>query len=501
MASKLGEAFVEITGRDIGLKKAWQDAKAKTREISRLEAKVRLNADDTALQKKLAKAKAELAELRGPTTGTGAFMSQMKMVGGAVAAIAATLQLNQVVSDSVNEAMAAEDAQIALASALQRLGDTSPATVTKLQEIAAAIQDVTRFEDDAIISGMAMLANFGVGTNEMGAAARAAVAYAEVMKVDLPTAFAVIAKAHNGRTRDLQAMIPALKNAKSSEEKFALTLKWGASAFGVAEAAGKTTKGTMDQLNVALGNLKETFGTFLLPAIKPVAEFMKSIVNAIDWAAKSFDKLEAKFGAIGTAIKTAIRSVAGLFPPLQALFALIDSLSDRNKKAAESAEKLNKASKESAVITATTTASAATDKKAAEEQVADSQKKAAEEGQRIIEDAKRDRDAFAEKVMARVRALRQQREEQEKAKASDIGWSALGDVWKNAATSGLKQQFAQSTAYKGSPFSEFGTGTNGAGSEFSTKSIWDAARAEQSAERRHRELLNKIGALAQGGSL
>lgn len=497
-ASKLAEAFVEITGRDADLKRAFSDAKKGADKTSRLNPKVKIDADTTAMQGKLAG------------------------VAAGIAGLMATAGLAGMLNRATQEAISAEDAQMRLVTALALTGEATPAVVDKLQEFASAMQEVTTAEDDQVIAGMGMLKEMGIQTSELERATKAAITLSAVSGTDLASAFQQVGAANNGVTRAFMRYVPGLRAAKTETEKMSLILDWGTRNFGIAESRAKTFSGATEQLKNAIGNLYEFIGGLLLPVLMPMAQWAKSITNwfnNLDDATKGVVGGLASIVGIALAVISAIAGIAAAFRAL-ALAEVAQAIASWAKKnpavaiAAATAIGLAMAGAASATGKAMRDAGKNTDQyikdtqaaiaasgglmgartAAVKSSTAATEDLSKQQAKQFADEAKQKRDTFAERVLQRVQALRQQREEEEKAKAAAIGWKSIGDIWKEGAVAGLQQRFRGESVIQRSIL----FGTDKTLGDVSTREAFDAARAEQNAERRHRELITKLGNLAPG---
>lgn len=183
----------------------------------------------------------------------------------------------------------AEDAQKGLAAALRNNGDNAAALVPKFTALATAIQNQTKFEDDAVVSAMALGRNMGITSGNLEKATVAAVGLASKYRIDLQTAMTLVAKASQGQTETLSRYGMVLDDTLTPQEKFNAVLKQGADAFGLAQDEAKTTGGQIAQLGNIFGDLKEDIGGAIVET--------GLLQKAMGWLRAKMDELKAS-GAI-----------------------------------------------------------------------------------------------------------------------------------------------------------------------------------------------------------
>jgi hypothetical protein len=166
---------------------------------------------------------------------------------------------------------------LALANQAHYTAETSKSLV----DYASALQDVTTFDDEAIVGAEALLASFGMNEEQIKRTTAVALDFAAATGRDLNTAVNLLGKAFLGHTETMARYgITVDKNASSSE-KFAQVLDQLNSRFaGQAAAQAQSFTGQMKQLGNAWDDAKEALGKFLgelLGGDKPFS-------SAIGWA-------------------------------------------------------------------------------------------------------------------------------------------------------------------------------------------------------------------------
>lgn len=111
-----------------------------------------------------------------------------------VAGIGAATAAFQFLKSSIAEAMEAEQVQSKLAAALDATGQGGEAAVAQMVRLAEELQDLTGIEDDQIVAVEKLALNYGVTTDGMEKAMRAAAALSSVTDMDLRTSFETLAR-------------------------------------------------------------------------------------------------------------------------------------------------------------------------------------------------------------------------------------------------------------------------------------------------------------------
>ena len=249
---------------------------------------------------------------------------------GAGLAIGAGVALTAVLGDSVAAAIDAEQSQAQLDAVLRSTGGAAGMTKDAVNDLAQQLSEVTRFEDDAIVSGENMLLTFtNIGQDVFPAATQAMLDMSTATGQDMQSSAVQLGKALNDPIAGVSALtrvgvtfteqqkeqIKAMQEAGDTAGAQKLILAELSKEFGgSAEAAGKTFAGQMDILNNALGNVKEEIGGALLPVLSELAtkygpaliEFAKT---AAEWMTTSLiPAIETAAAWLGTNLPPAIET-------------------------------------------------------------------------------------------------------------------------------------------------------------------------------------------------
>ena len=268
-----------------------------------LKAKIRLEGDASGANR-------AIKQTEGAFKRLGNFLkSNMLAITAAVAA--GFFALGKAFGAVTDAAKAQEDAVRALDSALLPLGKNAEAVSKSLQAQAAALQQVTKFGDETIIQGQALIASFTKNEEEIKKATAAALDLSAAVGIDLNAAFLLMGKAAAGETTTLTRYGIILDEGLDKSEKFAAALKTVNDQFGGRAAeVTKTYSGAVQQVQNAFGDLLETIGfaitsnETLLVAIAKVRDILTTggLVEAVGNFAKG----------LGEVVTTSVNFVRGM---------------------------------------------------------------------------------------------------------------------------------------------------------------------------------------------
>jgi hypothetical protein len=264
------------------------------------------------------------------STSAGLFNKHLLVMAKRVISIYALARAFKFVTDAVIEQ---EKATATLNASLKNTGVYSDNFSKSLQENAAALQKLTIYGDEAILTGTAFMQNIGkLGQDVLPAAQKAALGLAAAYDMDLQTAFMLVGRAAAGQTQMLTRYGIVLSEGSSQQQKFNELLALGASNFALAEAQADTLAGRLAQMKNMLGDTAEVVGDALLPAFKGLLEQFLPIVDLVGAElAPLFGELvellepitDVLLDLIKTILPPLIRLIQAVMP---ALNPLIDSL-------------------------------------------------------------------------------------------------------------------------------------------------------------------------------
>lgn len=164
-------------------------------------------------------------------------------------------------SSVIEAAETQENAVKSLEAALSGLGPAAASVAEQLQEQASALQQVTRYGDEAIIQQQALLATLGVQAAQIPLATQATVDLAAALGISLESAARNVGKTVGGFAGELGEVIPELKGLSTEALQAGAGIELLAEKFsGRAAADAETFAGVIDQLSNAFGDLQEKVG-------------------------------------------------------------------------------------------------------------------------------------------------------------------------------------------------------------------------------------------------
>lgn len=196
-----------------------------------------------------------------------------------VAALAIGAAVVKFGAASVKAYSEAESAQAKLGFAFQkfpRLADTNQAS---LQRLNSALQLKTKYDDDAVASGQAVLAQYKLTGTELTNVTPLLLDYAAKTGKDLPAAASAMGKAFLGNTRALKEIGVNYTSTGDRATDFAnITALMRQQVGGFAEKEGKTAAGQFQILRNQVGELQEAAGKDLLPVLTSLtSELVKGV--------------------------------------------------------------------------------------------------------------------------------------------------------------------------------------------------------------------------------
>lgn len=201
---------------------------------------------------------------------------------GAIGAGAAFAGFGKFMSDSVSAAREAEKIQADLNATLQSTKFAAGLTADEINAMAESLSLITRFEDDSIVKGQAMLLTFtNIGKDVFPQATEAMLNMAEKFG-SMDSAAVQLGKALNDPIQGVTALRRVgVQLTDEQEEQIKTFVKAGNVAAaqrvilgeletefgGLARAIGETSEGELEIFKNKLGNTQEAIGTGLLPVL------------------------------------------------------------------------------------------------------------------------------------------------------------------------------------------------------------------------------------------
>jgi hypothetical protein len=169
-------------------------------------------------------------------------MAQWGRVTGGIYAVQRAL------TPLVKAALDSDKAVSDLRSTLAVTGEASGSNIAALRDQAKALQQVTIYGDEAILSAMSYAKAMGTQTDQLGDLTKAAIGLAAMYHKDLPQAVRLLALAQKGETGQLKEMGIVLDATRSKHGQYLELLDKGRQGFGIATEEAKSLTGQLAQL-------------------------------------------------------------------------------------------------------------------------------------------------------------------------------------------------------------------------------------------------------------
>lgn len=178
-------------------------------------------------------------------------------------------------SEPIKAAEEQQDAINRLNAALQTNNNLTPEVSTNLQEFASQLQRSSRFADEVILSGTALLQTLApLSEQGLKQATQAAVDLAAGLRIDLNTAFTLVGKAAAGNAEVFARYGVHVQKGKDDAETFANTLtKLNEKFGGRAVADTNSYSGAIAQLKNAFDDVLEEIGGVIVQSPELIAVF------------------------------------------------------------------------------------------------------------------------------------------------------------------------------------------------------------------------------------
>jgi hypothetical protein len=236
--------------------------------------------------------------------------------------------LSGVVKQSIDAFIEQQRVETQLNAVLESTNHAAGLTATEIKNMAAGLQQVTTFGDEAIISGQNMLLTFTkIGKDVFPQATEIMLDMSEAMGQDMKSSAVQLGKALNDPvlgvsalsrvgiqfTESQKEMIKTLVDTGDVAGAQAIIMKELETQFGgSARAARDTLGGSLKSLNNTWGDLLETIGGVAAPILREISEDLIGLVtnvndfvkssNLIPMVAGSFEVLKQVVGGIAGAI-------------------------------------------------------------------------------------------------------------------------------------------------------------------------------------------------------
>lgn len=238
---------------------------------------VDIKANNNPLQSGLSQAKGMLAGFGGAVAGVAAAAGAALVAGFAIKEMISSFAEGEVAANQLSAAFKAAGADV----------DTGMASFERFSQ---EMMQLTTVGDEAVAEMYRLGLQMGVPAEGLENMTKAAVGLGRAFNMDSATAIKAIAQETQGvQSGALEKMIPALKGVNDQTERLNIIRKAANAGLEQEQAYTQTLSGMWAMLQNALGEVAETLGGFLAPALKTGIELMQGVVQ---WVADLITKLQ-----------------------------------------------------------------------------------------------------------------------------------------------------------------------------------------------------------------
>jgi hypothetical protein len=220
------------------------------------------------------------------------------LLGAAAAALAIKFG-----KDSVSAFVEAEQSQNRLQAAFAKFPGLADTNIGRLNSLNASLAKKTKFDDDATASGQAVLAQFKLTGSQIEQLTPLLQDYAAKTGKDLPTAAGDLGKAMLGQGRALKAIGLDFQDTGTASGNFAEIMGGlRTQVGGFAEKEGQTAAGKAEILRNQFGELQESVGSKLVPALTALAEQLLAVIGFVQSNSAVIGPLVGILGAVAAGV-------------------------------------------------------------------------------------------------------------------------------------------------------------------------------------------------------
>ena len=246
---------------------------------------VALKARTAAFDKKM---KASGRKLSSFGKATGMATKALKMFGVALGAGALISGFKRLISLTMEQVKA----EIELDAALRATGENVAVYSDKLKTAAGAIQNLTTYGDEAILSLMTQAKNMGVAAENLEWMAKAAIGLRQAThnQLDLARAMRLLGRAVNGDTTALKRYLPQLEGVTNASDRLRVILDALNAGWKEQQIYAQSLPGQWEQFKNRIGDIGQTIGSELLPVLMGLTDALKVSADRLDEITKKAPK-------------------------------------------------------------------------------------------------------------------------------------------------------------------------------------------------------------------
>lgn len=228
---------------------------------------------------------------------------------------------------SVHAFTQAQEAQEKLTFAFSKFPKTADISIDALRDYNSALAKTTKFDDDAIATGQAVLAQFNMTGKQIQATTPLLLDYAAATGKDLPTAAETLGRAMMGNAKALKSIGINYKSTGNAAKDFENIQRLVSEKVGgFAKNEGKTAAGQLAILENQFGEVQEAVGERLLPVLTNLGEGLLDTISFVQRNSTAMKVLAVTLGTVGTAVyavNTAMKVATATSAALTAVQALL----------------------------------------------------------------------------------------------------------------------------------------------------------------------------------
>jgi len=192
----------------------------------------------------------------------------------------------------IEAAMESEKVQTNLASSLQATGEYSDETMQRLIRFAHSMQDITTWSNEAVLGLAEYVHTLGIGAYQIEEATRMTLGLSKALRVDEQASAKMAAAAMQGHFEKFTRYIPAIKDARTEAERFALVQEKVKIGLEIATGELNTTAGATLNVKNQLHDAAASLGTFFTPVWEGAIVVLREASIALEAVLKPWNEIQ-----------------------------------------------------------------------------------------------------------------------------------------------------------------------------------------------------------------
>lgn len=222
-------------------------------------------------------------DLEGVVSASGLLDDKLKALSQTLAATFTAGTLARFAAESVRAFADSEAGLNRLNNTLKASGQFSQAYVTQLRELADAFAEVTRADDDAILSAERTLIQFGAQRKDMERLTRATLDLSTALGMDLQQAANLVGRAVSGETAAFERFGFQVNSSADAGDRLNSVIQQIEARFaGLANADTGELLSETQQLAKAWDDVKKNTGAWLAEAVRPAIGALRELLAQVN---------------------------------------------------------------------------------------------------------------------------------------------------------------------------------------------------------------------------